>query len=113
MLKKLLPLTLMLTLLLSSLVAQANEVYSEPILFRGINWGATLDEAVQLLPDGVEMRDIQERERWYVIDDYMYTENGFGTYTGVMGGYTYAKSSTLKIGLSSLVSAIQPPCRIW
>jgi len=96
MLRKVSTSTLILILLLGGILAYAAEIYSEPILFRGVEWGSTLAEATQMLPEGVEMYDLRESERWYSIDDYMYTENGFGTYSGVLGGYIYAKSSSLE-----------------
>ena len=77
--------------------ASAGESYSDPILFRGAEWGSTYADVQIVLPDGVSMRDLKTTEYWFPISEFMYDESGWGSQVKAeIGCYTYANSSSLK-----------------
>ena len=95
--KKVISILLILVLLMVSCSAFAGDEHSEPILFRGAQWGSSLDEVKKFIPDGVKMRDLKITEYWYPMDSLMNDGNDWGSqYKAEMGGYSYAQSSSLK-----------------
>lgn len=77
--------------------AFADDVYEKPILFRNIEWGSSLNTALKEIPNGVKMRDFDEREYWYPVSDFIYDGNGYGTQLKAnLGGYVYARSSSME-----------------
>ena len=95
--KRLCTLLLSLLMVVSFCCALADDVYSEPILFRGASWGTTCREVLKKLPEGVKMRDLKTMEYWYPMSDMMYDESGWGNQLKAeIGCYCYATSSSLK-----------------
>ena len=95
--KKVFTMLCVLALLLMCFGALAADEHPEPVLFRGVAWGATYSEVAKVLPKGVKMRDLQIREYYYPMADMMYDESGWGNQIKAeIGCYTYATSSSLK-----------------
>ncbi len=87
---------LVMSILVFSYSAVA-DVYEKEILFRGVEWGASFDQVIKKLPDGVKTYDLKEKEYWYPVESSMFDENVWDqAYNGVIGCYTYGKPSTMK-----------------
>ncbi|MBP3649603.1 MAG: hypothetical protein J6K73_07465 [Clostridia bacterium] len=93
--KKLISMLAVLTMLLTCYSAHA-DTYESPILFRGIQWGATVSDASKGLPEGVKMYATRVKEYWYPMASTMFDENMNDYYKAELGCYEYAQSSTLE-----------------
>ena len=67
--------------------------HEEPILFRGIKWGATREEAAKALPAGLVMTETKTSEYWYSTSNMMFDESFNDYYKGELGCYEYTRSS--------------------
>ncbi len=83
-----------LLILLGCGSAVADDAYEEPILFRGIEWGASYTDTLKGLPAGVTMYALRNSEYWYTMDDYMFTSSNMA-YHAEIGAYAYARASSL------------------
>lgn len=52
----------------------------KPILFRGAEWGCTIEEAVKVLPGKTPIADLQMKpiERWYPMNEMMFSHDVWG-----------------------------------
>lgn len=93
--KKTCTLLIVMLLVLSIGIACA-DTYEKPILFRGINWGATRSDAAKGLPEGIKMYDTKIGEYWHTVDNWMYDESLDDYYKAELGCYEYARSSSVE-----------------
>lgn len=94
--KKLMSIFATLVMLLACFSAYADE-YEKAILFRGIQWGATVSEVSAGLPEGVEMYGTKNSEYWYSMDNRMYDESMNGdSLKAEIGCYDFVRSRSLE-----------------
>lgn len=72
------------------------ETHESPILFRGIQWGASHDEAIKALPEGVKTYGLMSEEYWHSTEERMFDESWSDYYKAELGCYEYAGSSSLE-----------------
>lgn len=98
--KKVVTLVLALIMVLASTSALAQ--YDKPILFRGVEWGVTHNEAVKSLPAELNWWALDVSSSVYPVEHALYDE-GRDYFNGEVGGYVSPRSSS--IGKANLTVA--------
>lgn len=96
MMKKTLAVLMCVCVLLTSVVAWAEEDSSDAktILFRKINWGTSFTEVLSKLPEELKFSDLREDSNYTVAGTM--TDDRSDYFDGHVVGSTYARSSSLK-----------------
>ncbi len=76
----------------------ATEIYAEPILFRGIPWGSTWEEAQTYLPEGIEYYET-ERNDLSTVNGYLSVKDHKTLYGGEYLGKDYYTSKNKMNGM--------------